>query len=212
MVKDILILKRNRIFLTPKFEIKEKVLHALHNPALASHPGITKTYQSMRERFIWKGFKQDVSRHVQECAQCQENKEEHAKPVGLLQPLPIPQQKWEDVCMGFIAELPKVQGKDNIFVVVDRITKFAHFYAIGITYMTTQLADLFFREVFRLHGLPRRIVTDRDNKFMSLFWQEIFRLSGTNLTPSTNYHPQTYGQMEIVNRWVEGYLKYYVTR
>lgn len=119
---------------------------------------------------------------------CQENKEEHLRPTKLLQPLPIPQQKWEDISMDFITGLPKVQGKDCIFVIVNRFTKFAHFFAITITYTTIQLADLIFKEIFRLHGLPKKIVSDMDNKFMSMFWQELFQLNGTNLTPSTSYH------------------------
>ena len=108
--------------------------------------------------------------------------------------------------MDFITGLPKAQGRDCIFVVVDRLTKFAHFFAISSTYSAAQTAELFFREVFRLHGLPRSIVSDRDSRFLSHFWQELFRLCGTELTPSTSYHPQTDGQTEIVNKWVEGYL------
>lgn len=112
--------------------------------------------------------------------------------------------------MDFITGLPKVQGEDGILVVVDRLTKFAHFLAITTTQTAAQIADLFFREIFRLHGLPRRIVSNRDSKFMSLFWQELFRLSGAILTPITSYHPQTDGQTEIINKWMEGYLRHYV--
>jgi len=86
--------------------------------------------------------------------------------------------------MDFIIGLPKAQGKDSIMVVVDRLTKFAHFFAITPTHKAIQIADLFFREVFRLHGIPLRIVSDRDSKFMSVFYKELFRLNGTTLTPS----------------------------
>jgi hypothetical protein len=129
----------------------------------------------------------------------------------LLQPLPILEQKWESISMDFITGLPLVQGKDCIYVVVDRLTKFAHFFAISSKYSTTQVAKLFFREVFRLHGLPKTIVSDRDNRLMEGFWQELFRLVGTELTPSTSYHPQTDGQTKIVNKWLEGYLRNYVS-
>lgn len=112
--------------------------------------------------------------------------------------------------MDFMTGLSKVQGKDCIYVVVDRLTKYAHFFPIAATYTTSQVADLFFREVFRLHGLPKTIVSDRDNRFMSSFWQELFRVTGTELTPSTSYHPQTDGQTEVVNKWLEGYLRNYV--
>lgn len=112
--------------------------------------------------------------HVQDCVQYQEYKEDHVKPVGLIQPLSIPQQKWKDISMDFITELPKVQDKDNIFLVVDRLTKFSHLFAIIVIYIVMHMADLFFKEIFRLHGLPRRILSDRHNKFISLFWHELF--------------------------------------
>ena len=90
--------------------------------------------------------------------------------------------------MDFITGLPKTQGKDCIFVVVERLTKFAHFFAIATDFSAAQVAELFFREIFRLHGLPKTIVNDRDSKFMSTFWQELFWLVGTALVPSTSYH------------------------
>jgi hypothetical protein len=126
-------------------------------------------------------MKEDVMRYIKECATCQENKDEHTHPVGLLQPLPIPEQKWDSISMDFITEFPKVQGKDCIFVVVDRLTKFAHSFAIATDFSASQVADLFFIEIFRLHGLPKTIVSDRDSKFMSTFWQELFMLVGTAL-------------------------------
>jgi hypothetical protein len=112
--------------------------------------------------------------------------------------------------MDFITGLPRVQGKDCIYVVVKILTKFDHFYTIPIEYIIVQVADIFFREVFRLHGLPKNIVGDRDNRFIGTFWRDLFRLVGTKLTPSTSYHPYIDGKTEIVNKWVEGYLRNYV--
>jgi hypothetical protein len=112
--------------------------------------------------------------------------------------------------MDFITSLPKVQGKDCIYVVVDRLTKFAHFYAIQTDYNAVQVAKLFFREVFRLQGLPQNIVSERDSWFISTFWRDLFRLVGTELTPNTIYHPQTHGQTEIFKKWVEGYSRNYL--
>ena len=96
-------------------------------------------------------------------------------------------------------------------MVVDRLTKYAHFFTIATDWSTSQVAELFFQEVFCLHGLPKTIVSDRDSKFLTTFWQEIFRLTGTELIPSTSYHLQTDGQTKIVNKWVEGYLRNYIT-
>jgi hypothetical protein len=141
----------------PDSGLKKKILTAVHDSPLAGHQGFFKTYRQIRERFSWKGLKQDVMRHASECVTCQQNKSEHALPAGLLQPLPIPEQKWESISMDFITGLPKVQGKDCIYVVVDRLTKFAHFYSIPIEYNAVQVVDLFFREVFRLHGFPKNI-------------------------------------------------------
>lgn len=95
--------------------------------------------------------------------------------------------------MDFIIGLPKVHGRDCIFVVVDWLTKYAHFFAISIEYRAPQVAELFFREIFRLHGLPRFIVSDRDSRFLRAFWQELFRLASTEFTLSMSYHPQMDG-------------------
>ena len=148
--------------------------------------------------------------HVRECSICQQNKIENTHPARLLQPLPIPEQKWESISMDFITGLPKVQGRDCLYVVVDRLTKFAHFFSIPSDYSVAQVAELFFREVFRLHGLPKTIVSDRDSRFTGAFWQELFRLVGTKLATSTSYHPYSDRKTEIVNKWIEGYLRNYV--
>ena len=153
------------------------------------HQGFTKTYRTIRERFSWKGLKEDVLQHIRECEVCQRNKGEMSHPASLLQPLPIPEGKWESISMDFITGLPMVQGKDCIFAVIDWLTKYAHFFAISAHYTAAQVAELFFREIFRLHGLPKTIISDRDSRFMGGFWQELFRLVGTELTLSTSYHP-----------------------
>ena len=114
--------------------------------------------------------------------------------------------------MDFITGFPKVQGLDCLYVVVDRLTKFAHFFSISSDYSATQVAELFFREVFKLHGLPKTIVSDQDRRFIGAFWQELFRLVGTELATSMSYHPQSNGQTEIVNKWIERYLRNYKTR
>ena len=110
--------------------------------------------------------------------------------------------------MDFITGLPTVQGKDCIYVVVDRLTKYVHFFTIPTKYSASQVAELFFREIFQLHRLPKNIVSDKASRFMGGFWQGLFRLVGTELTPSTSHHPQTDGQTERLNQWLEGYLRY----
>ena len=95
-------------------------------------------------------------------------------------------------------------------MVVDRLTKFSHLFSVTSSFSAAQVTNLFFKEIFRLHGLPKSIVSDRDGRFMSDFWKEIFTLVGTQLTPSTSYHPQTDGKIDRVKKWLEGYLRNYV--
>ena len=113
--------------------------------------------------------------------------------------------------MDFIMGLPKSQGKDSIFVVVDRLTKYGHFFAALSTILVSEVAALFFKDIFRLHGLPKVIINDKDSKFTSVFWHTLFGLVETNMNMSTSYHPQIDGKTERVNQWLEGYLRNYVT-
>jgi hypothetical protein len=183
-VIDDIIFYKDRVYLVPDSGLKKKILTAVHDSPLAGHQGFFKTYRQIRERFSWKGLKQDIMRHISECVNCQQNKSKHTLPARLLQPLPNPEKKWESILMDFIIGLPKVQGKDCIYVVVDRLTKFAHFYAIPTENSAVQVTELFFREVFRLHGLSRNIINDRDSRFIGTFWRELFRLVGTYLAPA----------------------------
>ena len=127
------------------------------------HPGSTKMYQDVKQRFWWSGFKRDVAKYVSTCLTCQRVKAEHQRPGGVLQPLPIPEWKWEDISMDFITGIPRTtNGYDAIWVIVDRLTKSAHFLAIKVSHSIEQLAQLYVKEVIRLHGVPKSIVSDRD--------------------------------------------------
>ena len=148
--------------------------------------------------------------YLKEFSACQQNKVEHSHPAGLLQPLPIPEYKWESVSMEFITGLPKDQGKESIYVVVDRFTKFGHFFALTSIISSSEFVALFFKDFFRMHGFPETIINDMDIKFTSSFWWDMFGLVGTNLNMSTSYNPQTNGQNERLNQWLEGYLHNYV--
>jgi hypothetical protein len=145
-------------------------------------------------------MKKDVVDYVIQCMECQKVKVEHRHPVGLLQPLPIPKKKWEVITMDFITRLPRTNKQhDSIMVVVDKLTKDAHFVPVKTTHTMANSAEIFMKEISRLHGIPRTIVSDRDTKFTSNFWRGLFKGFGTNLNFSRAYHPQTDGQIERFN-------------
>jgi len=142
---------------------------------------------------------------------CQRNKASNQLPGGLLQPLPVPSGKWEQMTMDLITDLPVTKhGHDAVVTFVDRLTKQVHFAATTKSVTAVELAGIFRRVVFRQHGMPRAIITDRDDRFMSNFWRAFFQAVGTELKFSTAYHPQTDGQSERANRTLEQCLRMYV--
>jgi hypothetical protein len=143
--------------------------------------------------------------------ECQKVKVEHRHPAGLLQPLPIPEKKWEVITMDFITGLPRTNKQhDSIMVVVDKLTKVAHFLPVKTTHTVANIAEIFMKEIARLHGIPRIIVSDRDTKFTSNLWRGLFKGFGTNMNFSIAYHPQKDGKTERVNRIIGDMLRMYV--
>lgn len=152
------------------------------------------------------GMKKRIQQYVQECNVCQRQKYVASTSGGLLQPLPIPTQIWKNLSMDFITGLPKSKGFEAVFVVVDRLSKYSHFIPLKNPYSARTLAEIFTKEVVRLHGVPLSIISDRDPIFVSNFWQELFKLQETQLKMSTAYHRQTDGQTEVINRCLETFL------
>ena len=135
-------------------------------------------------------------------------KAEHQRPAGTLQPLPIPEWKWTRISIDFIVGLPRTRGgNDSIWVIVDRLTKSAHFVPVKTTYNTDILAGIYIREIVRLHGVPQSIVSDRGSAFTSRFWRSFQEALGSDLDYSSAFHPQTNGQMERVNQILEDMLR-----
>jgi hypothetical protein len=138
-------------------------------------------------------------------------KVEHKHSTSLLQPLPIPEWKWEVVTIDFITKLPRtMKQRDSIMVVVNKLTKNAHFIPVKLTHKAINIAYIYMREIARIHGVPKEIVSDRDPKFTSNFWKGLFKGFGTNINFSTNYHPKSYGQTKSVNQVIEYMLRMYV--
>jgi transposase InsO family protein len=141
-----------------------------------------------------------VIHYVRTCPICQMTKPQHIHTPGLLQPLPIPQEAWSNIGTDFITGLPKSEDKEVILVIVDRLTKFAHFIALSHPISTLTIAHVFLDNIYKLHGLPTSIISDRDPVFTSRFWKEISSLLGIQLNMSIAYHPQMDGQTERVNQ------------
>ena len=208
--KDGLLYHRNCLYI-PK-SLQNIILVEAHNMPIAGHLGISKTYASIQWQFYWPNMLDDIQAFITTCNACQQNKSLNLKPAGLLHPLPIPQERWEQVSMDFVVELPPAaSGSNAIFVVVDMLSKMAHFIPTKTTASAPDTAQLFFDHIFWLHGLPQVIVSDCNPKFTSHFWTSLFSLLGTKLAMSTAFHPQTDGQTERMNRTLEEMLQSYVS-
>jgi hypothetical protein len=208
---DEILMYRGIIYVPNSQELKNLILREMHNVPYAGHPGYQKTIAAVKSQYYWPGMKKEVADFIAKCLECQKVKAEHRHPAGLLQPLPIPEWKWEVVTMDFITKLPRTNKQhDSIMVVVDKLTKAAHFIPVKLTHKATNIADVYMREIARLHGIPKTIVSDRDPKFTSKFWKGLFNGFGTNLNFSTTYHPESDGQTERVNQVIEDMLRMYV--
>ncbi|GMI64735.1 hypothetical protein HRI_000142800 [Hibiscus trionum] len=199
--------RKGRVVVGNSEELRRDLMLYFHCSPIGGHSGVEVTTRRLSSIFYWKGLRKNVKSLVRECGVCQKNKGDLNHPRGLLQPLPIPETVWTSISMDFIEGLPNSMKKDVILVVVDRLTKYAHFLALSHPYTARDIAQVFLENIFKLHGMPHTIVCDRDKTFMSQFWRELFLRSGTVITPSTAYHPETDGQTERVNQCVETYLR-----
>ncbi|KAL4388984.1 hypothetical protein GQ457_09G026490 [Hibiscus cannabinus] len=204
---DGLLLFRGRIVVPHEVALRSLLLREFHCSRLGGHAGISRTHHRLSANFFWSGMRKDVREFVRTCQVCQRMKTESVAPAGLLQPLPILQQVFEDISLDFIVGLPKSNGKETILVVVDRLTKYAHFFALPRHFDSKGVAQILVQGVVKLHGIPRSMVSDRDHVFVSELWTELAKLQGTELCLSSAYHPQTDGQTEALNRCLEMYLR-----
>ncbi|KAJ9544814.1 hypothetical protein OSB04_024521 [Centaurea solstitialis] len=210
MVRDSrgLLTRFGRVWIPRAGTARQTLLEEAHKSKFSIHPGATKMYRDLRTGYWWPGMKRDVARYVESCLTCLKVKAEHQKPHGRMQPLEIPEWKWENITMDLITKLPKTPRKfDAIWVIVDRLTKSALFLAIRESSTAEQLAETYVKEVVLRNGVPVSIISDRDVRFTSRFWERFHSELGTRLHFSTAYHPQTDGQSERTIQTLEDMLR-----
>jgi hypothetical protein len=198
----------NRIVVPKNDEIRQQILDEAHLSRYSIHPGSTKMYHDLKQHYWWTKMKIEIARYVARCDTCRRVKAIHMKAAGPLQSLPIPTWKWEDISMDFIVGLPRTaKGYDSIWVIIDRLTKIAHFLPVRVKYIVATYAELYIARILSLHGVPKTIVSDRGPQFVAKFWEAFHKSLGTKLLHSSAYHPQTSGQTERVNQILEDMLR-----
>jgi len=208
MGKDGILRFRERVCVPNSRVLRKMLLDEGHKSRLSIHPGMTNMYKDLKATFWWTGMKTDVADYVASCLVCQKAKIKHQRPGGTLEPLEIPQWKWDNISMNFVTHLPRsVRGNDSIWVIVDRMTKCAHFLPINQKMSLDKLVELYVKEIVRLHGVPASIISDRDPRFTSRFWQSLQNTLGTQLRMSSAYHPKTDGQSEKTIQSLEDFLR-----
>jgi hypothetical protein len=171
-------------------EIRELILREAHDSAYSIHVGSTKMYHDLKRRYWWYRMKRAATEYMALCNNCQRVKAECQRPIEILQPLKIPQWKWEEISMDFIVGLPTTQsGYDSIWVIVDRFSKVAHFILVKTTYKGAKLVELYIARIVCLHEVPKKIVSERGTQSTSRFWENLHEAIDTRLNFSSAYHP-----------------------
>ncbi|GJV30851.1 putative reverse transcriptase domain-containing protein [Tanacetum coccineum] len=199
--------------------VRTMIMDEAHKSKYYMHPGADKLYHDLRDMYWWPGMKKDIAIYVSKCLTCSKVKAEHQRPSGLLQQHEIPEWKWYKITMDFITKLPRSKsGHDKIWVIVDRLTKSAHFLEIREDYSTERLAKIYIDEIIARHGVPVSIISDRDGRFTSRCWQiemddyitlleNSAKLFRDALDMSMAYHPQMNGQSKHTIKTLEDMLR-----
>ncbi|GJU42146.1 putative reverse transcriptase domain-containing protein [Tanacetum coccineum] len=196
-----------RIWLPLFGGLRDLIMHESHKTKYLIHPGSSKMYQDLKKLYWWPNIKAEIATYVSKCLTCAKVKAEHQKPSGLLQQLEIPEWKWEKITMDFVFGLPRtLNGYDTIWVIVDRLSKSAHFLPMKKTDSMEKLTQLYLKEIVCRHGVPISIISDRDSRFASGFWRSLQNALGIEVNMITAYHPKTDGQSERTIQTLEDML------
>lgn len=203
---------RDRLFIPNVPDVKLQVISRTHSNVLSGHPGRYKTATLLRRSYFWPGLTEDVARYVRNCHLCTRSKVSRSAPQGWLKPLEIPYRAWTSISIDYVVSLPDCNRDGitykHVLVVIDRLTKMRHFIPCA-SLEADELATRFLRAVYSLHGCPDNIISDRGSQFISTFWNALSQRLGITLKPSSAYHPQTNGQTENANGFMEQYLRTY---
>jgi hypothetical protein len=177
--------------------LKRKILDEAHTSRYSIHPRSTKMYHDLRQQFWWIRMKCETAHYVSECDTCRKVKADYMKPGGLLQPLSIPEWKWDDISLDFNVGLPMMARKfDLVWVIMNRLSKSAHFIPVNINYKAQKYVKIYIARVLCLHRVQKMIISDRGLQFVARFWEQVHTYLGTHLTQSSAYHPWMDGQTE----------------
>ncbi|GJP64175.1 hypothetical protein CLOP_g21191 [Closterium sp. NIES-67] len=188
--------------------LRTLLIQESHGNPTSGHFRVDKTMNTLQRNYSWPNMADDVRKYVSSCTACQIMKSSHQQAAGLLQLLDLPERPWQHVTMDYVTGLPAgPTGNDAILMVIDRLTKMAHFIACQQKIRAEQTVQLFIANFIRLHGLPTAIISDRDPEFTSNFWRNMWDQFGTKLQFSSAYHPQTDGQTERVNQTMEQLIR-----
>ena len=199
-----------RIYVPNNKELREEILKEHHDPADIGHPGQHRMLELLKRTYWWPGLKKDIKGYVQGCFKCQQNKVQPQRKAEELHLLEISQGPWQEISIDIIGPLPKSNGMDAIVVIVDRFKKMICLKAKTMNISSEGIAKIYRDDIWKLHGISRRILSNRGPQFVSKFMEEFTKALGTKRQLSTAYHPQTDGQMERINQEIGSFLWYYV--
>ena len=187
---------REKIYVPPDAELRRRIVSQHHDTKIAGHAGRWKTLELVSRNYWWPQMSRYVGQYTKTCDICLRMKAQRCQPMGELQPLLIPEARWDTVSVNFIVELPEAHGLDAVMNVVDSVSKRAHFIPTTTTITALGAAQLYLAHVWKLHGLSRHVVSDRGPQFVAEFTRELYRLLGIGLATTMAYHPQSDGQTE----------------
>lgn len=191
-------------------DLKKDLVANFHDSPMAGHPGQNRTQELVSQNYYWPGMKSWIGKFVETCETCQRIRHAPGKELPL-QPLEVPGRPFQFISYDMIVKLPKSKGFDSILVVIDSLTKFGHFIPCKEAMNSREVAELFLRDVWKLHGTPEKTISDRGTQFNSKFMRHLYKRLGIKPSFSTAYHPQTDGQTERVNQSIEHFLRGYIS-